>query len=199
MLVHSMTARQDLQLDVLIRRGSLLIINRTRLVTDAKSWGADYILWLDADHFFPPDTLLRLLAHDKDIVGCNYARRSRPTGPSAVFDAEPILTTPEKVQARLVEEVTSMGLGVCLMRMSLLDAIEPPLFNSGIAADGALVGEDSHFFNRACEAGFKAWCDHALSWEIGHLYEATIWNAEAVADREQWSSIWEAARKKTWD
>ena len=46
----------------------------------------DWILWLDADHTFPNETLLRLLGHGKDVVACNYARRAGATEPVAQRD-----------------------------------------------------------------------------------------------------------------
>ena len=46
-------------------------LKRTRLALAAQRERLDYILWLDADHSFPPDTLFALMAHDLPIVGCN--------------------------------------------------------------------------------------------------------------------------------
>lgn len=40
--------------------------------------GADAVLWVDSDIVMPPDALLRLLDHDKDIVGCLYNKRVPP-------------------------------------------------------------------------------------------------------------------------
>src|SRR5688572_26366680 len=62
-------------------------LKRTRLALAAKKSGADYVLWLDADHTFPPDSLLVLMGHDQPIVGCNYPTRAprysaRPTAQS---------------------------------------------------------------------------------------------------------------------
>jgi len=34
---------------------------------------------------------------------------------------------------------------------------------------GEIVGEDYVFCDRAREAGFRIWCDAALSLEIGHI------------------------------
>src|SRR6266853_2140360 len=40
----------------------------------------DWLLWIDGDMIFPGDALLRLIAHDKDIVGANYRQRTPPYG-----------------------------------------------------------------------------------------------------------------------
>lgn len=37
--------------------------------------GFDWVLWCDSDMKFPADLLMRLLKHDKDIVGCLYCKR----------------------------------------------------------------------------------------------------------------------------
>ena len=39
---------------------------------------ATHILWLDSDMRFPADTLGRLLARNRDIVGANYCARRFP-------------------------------------------------------------------------------------------------------------------------
>jgi hypothetical protein len=185
MIVHSMKQRPDLDLDVLIRAGSILLVNRNQLVKDAAQFGADAILWLDADHYFPPDTLLQLLAHDKDIIGCNYAKRSSPTTPTATGPGDvPIWTTPEKTEAGEVEEVWLLGLGVMFVKASVFETIEWPFFNSGYTTENVLLGEDTHFCNRAREAGFRIWCDHKLSWQIGHIYDQALWNMDAIRDRQ---------------
>src|SRR3954463_14399829 len=96
--------------------------SRTGLLKRAMAWQARYLLWLDADHIFPPDALLRLLRHSLPVVGCNYPpppsflrlwsppppvagdttpRRAEPTGPTATRynqegELEQLWTTAEK-------------------------------------------------------------------------------------------------------
>ena len=50
-----------------------------------KPMSADEILWVDTDMQFPEDALLRLLAHDKDIVGCNYRTRTPPYACAGIY------------------------------------------------------------------------------------------------------------------
>jgi hypothetical protein len=70
------------ELKLFIVSSSLLPESRNRLVAEALNWDADYMLWMDADHVFPCDALLRLLGRSKLVVGFNYARRHTPTAPS---------------------------------------------------------------------------------------------------------------------
>lgn len=180
---------------------------RHRLFAEATQWEADYILWCDADHTFPPDALNRLIVHNRDIVGCNYARRvigTEPTSPTAAVldrdgkDEKLCYTTPEKAEAGELEEVDHLGLGLCLMRMSILDRLQDkaeadglksfmPLFRFTPKPDSPQeIGEDVFFFDKCKQAGLSAWCDHALSWELGHITKRILTNAHAVRDAARW-------------
>jgi hypothetical protein len=55
-------------------------ISRSRniLARSAFDAQATHILWIDSDMVFPPDALIRLLNHGKDIVGCPYPMRTPP-------------------------------------------------------------------------------------------------------------------------
>lgn len=186
---------------------SNLLQSRHKILFDAAAWGADYLLWMDADHTFPKEALARLWAHNLPIVGCNYARRIIPTAPTAAKivtndDAEDhknlVYTTVEKAQAGEVEEVNHLGLGLCLMDMRVLDAVQArseergeknflPLFKFETNEDGTSeIGEDVFFFNKCRDAGFKVHLDHGLSWEVGHIHEAIMWNSTAVRHQDEW-------------
>ncbi len=52
--------------------------SRNRLVSDALEHDPDFIMMIDTDMLFPADAMMKLLEHDLDIVGANYARRSHP-------------------------------------------------------------------------------------------------------------------------
>ncbi|MDB5720602.1 MAG: hypothetical protein JWP15_1220 [Alphaproteobacteria bacterium] len=136
---------------------------RNTLVARALEWGAEWLLMLDADHTFPPDTLLVLLAHSLPMVGCNYMKR---------IAREPI-TEPGKGLA----QVDHLGLGVVLVHRTVLQAIAAtnpgPLFNFE-TRDGQLVGEDLVFFGKAKAAGYPLTVDHDLSRHIGHIGEVEL-------------------------
>lgn len=195
------------EIEMMMVSCSMLTESRHRLVGEALAWGATHLLWLDADHVFPADTIPRLFSHNVDVVGANYARRATPTAPTAVRidqndDAEDIknlvFTTPEKAAAGDLEEVAHLGFGVCLMNMRVLDQLQNhadahddgnfmPLFEMQSNPDKAgMIGEDVFFFNKVRAAGGKVYCDHALSWEVGHIGELILTNAHANAHRERW-------------
>lgn len=195
------------EIDTFIVSSSMLTQSRHKLVAEALVWGADYMLFLDADHTFPPDTLARLWSHNKLIVGCNYARRCLPTAPTAAKhvtddDGEDhknlVYTTVELASENVLEEVDHLGFGVCLIDMRVFTLLEAkaqdegkdsflPLFHFDTTPDGlTVIGEDVYFFRKVREAGVPVYCDHALSWEVGHLYESIMTNALANKHRERW-------------
>jgi hypothetical protein len=179
--------------EVMLESSSILPQARTTLTTRAARWNADYLLWIDADHSFPEDGLLRLLIQNKDIIGVNYPRRLRPTWPTAHDeDGKPVWTTPELAQAGLVEEVGTLGFGFCLVSMNVIDDLAGsgrPLYAMGVSEDFTrYVGEDAYFCATARRAGYKIHLDHGLSWQIGHVSRTELFNQDAVDDRRAYEA-----------
>jgi len=183
---------------------------RHRLFFEAMRWDADQILWCDSDHIFPKDAFVRLIAHGKDIVGTNYARRTQtgqPTAPTAAVlnraeaDEKLCYTTKEKAEAGELERVDHMGMGLCLMNMGVLERLTlraeekgeksfMPLFGWPEKEEGSgtgSIGEDVHFFNKCRDAGLDVWVDHGLSWEVGHICKRVLTHAHVEQQRDQWN------------
>jgi hypothetical protein len=209
MIAHSYTATAHLsavervQIEVFSVASTDLVANRTELLKRAISWQARYLLWLDDDHVFPPDTLLRLLRHRLPVVGCNQPRRSHPTGPVAVKrnaagEMEHVWTTEELARAGTVEEVIHVGLALCLMDMNILHQVKDhvekgvgwahwgPFERRQIEGSTALMGEDVSFMRELTDAGVKIHVDHGLSWQVGHIAERVLTNADTVAQKDAW-------------
>jgi hypothetical protein len=191
------------EFEIFMVSSSLLPESRNRLVAEAINWAADYMLWMDADHVFPNDALLRLLSRSKLVVGCNYARRFSPTSPTASKYGEDdemdlVWTTQEKAAAGELEEVAHLGLGLCLVDMRSFAILEAkaiddgkenfwPLFRMDPTPDGIrFVGEDVHFFKSLREAGIPIHLDHELSWEVGHIGEQILTNAHTVIQKPKY-------------
>lgn len=199
----------DIEWETFIVGTSMLTESRHRLVGEALAWGADYMLCLDADHTFPPDTFMRLWSANKPVIGCNYARRATPTAPTAAqIESGLLYTTKEKAEAGLVEQCRHLGFGVLLIDMRIFDVLQAhaetkgeksflPLFLFQPTEDKVgMIGEDVFFFAKLKEAGIVPWVDHGLSWEVGHIAKATFTNAHACAEREAWIANYEAGKKK---
>lgn len=206
LLVHSLgpAAPERLDIEIFSISSSDLPESRARLLKRAIEWQARYALWLDTDHVFPPDALLRLIGHRLPVVGCNYPRRIEPTGPVAVrIEAdgrmEHVWTTEALAKAGAVEEVAHVGLGLCLMDMRVLHQVKAHVDANGpgwnqwqpfdrklFPGTAARMGEDASFFQELREAGVKVHVDHGLSWEIGHIGERVFTNADTIRDRQAW-------------
>jgi hypothetical protein len=158
-------------------------LKRVRLALAARKWGADYVLFADSDHTFPPNALLRLLAHQKPVVGCNYVSRNGALPAAVDASNNKLPTTEAKAQAGLVEEVAALGLGFCLVHTHVFERLgeQIPFVTTIDAAGDVICGEDVHFFNLVRAAGVGVFLDHALSWDIGHIAETVRTNKEAVA------------------
>ncbi len=180
------------QLELFFKSSSTLSTLRNELVKEAEDWGANYLLWADADHTFPDEALLRLLGLNLRVVGVNYPRRTFPTWPTATTLKNEILwTTEEMARNQEITEVGHMGLGFCLMDMTVLNDLRSvsesiwPLFaHETRPGKTQAVGEDIYFFNKLRAARIPIHLDHALSWSIGHVHPKLLTNEDALRERE---------------
>lgn len=73
MAAHS--SANGIELALINVQSSDVAHGRNASVELALSSNCDAIMWVDSDMLFPPNMLLRLLRHDKDIVGATYCKR----------------------------------------------------------------------------------------------------------------------------
>ncbi len=156
-------ASRPLAVQLVSVRSSIVAVARNNAVDEARSFGAESLLFLDSDMTFPPTTLLRLLLHRRDIVGATYPKRVPPFG---VLGTR-LAAQPEDAGGLI--DMSRIPTGCLLIRMAVFDRLAKPYFRFGIEPDGALLGEDYAFCDAAREAGFRIWCDAALSHELGHI------------------------------
>jgi hypothetical protein len=133
--------------------------------------GPSHLLFLDSDMIFPADTLHRLLAHDKDIVGATYRRMGKGfdlMGMTA--EGKPIdMASPE----RLVE-AHRLPTGILLIKMAVFKSLPRPFFNYYVSPEGIFGSEDFYFCDLAHLHGFRLWCDLDLSLECAHIKEIAL-------------------------
>jgi hypothetical protein len=72
------TTQMGINVHLFFDASTILINQRERLIEQAIEVKSEWVLWLDSDMMFPSTTLLRLLAHNQDMVACNYMKRSHP-------------------------------------------------------------------------------------------------------------------------
>lgn len=128
----------------------------------------DYLMWIDTDMVFPPDLLLRLIAHDKDIVGCNYRQRVAPHGFTGHYKGG----GDTKLLEPGLHEMDHLPTGLLLTRMDIYRKLPYPWFKPGLIESEAR--DDVYFCNTAREAGYEIWCDHDLTKEVGHIGEQVV-------------------------
>jgi len=163
-------AAYPLEIPIVNAKSSIVAEARNRCVELAREHRADALLFLDSDMVFPRDTLHRLLAWDRDIVGATYPKR---VPPHEILGAN--LPDGRVESDGALMEMRHLPTGCLLIRMTVFDALEQPSFRFRLDPDsGQIVGEDYDFCDRARNAGFGVWCDTKLSFEIGHIGQSVF-------------------------
>lgn len=141
-------------------------LDRMFTLEEVGKYRFDWTMWFDSDMTFPPNALLRLMVHDKDIIGATYVRRDFPHDLLGHPKGENRL--PEKG----IAEWDSLPTGVLLVRRAVYDGFKPPIFRLfDNERTGQTFGEDHFFCYRAKELGYSIWVESDLSREIGHVGE----------------------------
>ena len=69
LVATTLTNHKDADCTFLTYGTSILPFSRNILARKSMELNATHMLWIDSDMTFPADTILRMLAHDKKIVG----------------------------------------------------------------------------------------------------------------------------------
>lgn len=148
---------------------------RNLIIKQAIENNCTHIFFMDDDMVFPPDTLIKLLAHEKDIVSALYLGRMFPHR-AIFFDKAyengycKYFPLDEKA-AGLVKGV-NCGFGAVLINIDVFKKVEEPWVRLGeIEKDGWC--DDIGFFNRCRAAGFDVYCD--MDCPVGHMSNMIIW------------------------
>ena len=159
--------------------GTLIFDQRNNLVKAALEAKCTHILWVDADMRFPKDTIIRLLANNKAIVGVNATTRVEPVKPTAknlFIDQEKKegqWTAVDSKDKKGVEKVSALGCGVLLVDTQVYKKMTEPYFWFYEIPGDKILGEDVYFCVKAFDIGFDSFVDHGLSNEIGHIGQYT--------------------------
>ncbi len=148
--------------------GTGLAMNRIKLCKTAIERGCTHVLFLDDDMRIPMHTLMMFLAHKKDIVAANCARKELPPRSTAKnFDGNCVWTRKNDTK---LEEVMSVGTAVMLVDVEMLKKLPQPWFAEVYRPeDGTSMGEDVYFCNLARKHGYKVWIDHDISKDVIHM------------------------------
>jgi hypothetical protein len=146
--------------------GSHLAWQRNAIV---RQMAGDWLCFIDSDQVFEPNTLLRLLAWKRPIVGALIAGRYSPF-PLCAFRGMRSLAYEDLPSEGLVE-VDAVGTGFLLIERAVFNRISDPWFEMG-KLHPERAGEDTYFCQKAREAGFAIAVDCGVV--VGHETSATV-------------------------
>ena len=167
---------KDVDFHILVaQRGYTIAENRNYCVVQAQKNSSDYLFFVDDDMVFPPDTLIRLMAHEVGVVGVNSYSRCLPLSSTVgLMDDEGEYKHPDKYPSWEMQIPDTLftcyfvGAGVMLIDMKVFELIKKPYFQFIAGKDGMVLhGEDGTFCEKVKKAGMEIWCDGTI--EIGHL------------------------------
>ena len=162
--LHSLM--NGVQIGVVNPRFSLVQIGRCDSVEHALKMGVNWLFFIDSDMTFPADTLIKLLAHDKDVVCCDASTRRLPLH-NVVTKLNGESINYKEDNPHLIE--LKGGSTACmLIKTSILKNMTKPHFH--VEWDGdKYLGEDYYFTKKITDCGSKVYCDTKLSRSIGHI------------------------------
>jgi hypothetical protein len=144
-------------------RGVYLAFNTNRFIREMEG---EWLFLMDDDHRFEGDILMKLLAHDLDVVVALTSKKFPPYEPVLYRDGKSI----DLAGLSGLQEVDACGKPGMLIRKHVLDAMDDPWCEYEDTEEGA---EDMDFCYKIRKAGFKIYAD--LDIQLGHLVPITIY------------------------
>lgn len=144
---------------------------------------AEWLWFIDDDHPFEPDVLLRLLDRQVDIIQPLVSTRKPPYRPYGYKHngTDYVSLEWEDLPTSGILEVDAVGTGGMLIRRKVLDALADPWFEEGQTGPEHL-GEDLYFCTKARAAGFKVYVDCDV--RMGHMSTVQVWPDQAAHKSE---------------
>lgn len=173
--------------NVIYFRGANIAENRNGIAVKAMEFGFHAVWYVDDDQVFAPNTLERLISHDKDIVSGLYVARQIPFVPHVYHQREDGHITPRLLQNGDRSMISAMvtGAGCLLVKCNVFKKMEKPWWRLG-EADQVNWHDDAGFCKRARDVGFEVWCDQGCP--VGHMLTGVVWPFYKEEDGE-WSTI----------
>jgi FkbM family methyltransferase len=127
----------------------------------------DYLFSVDSDIVLPRDTLVKMLAADKDIISGLYIQRIPGTQTVEIYMDTPgggCTNIPYALlENRGIVEVAGCGFGCCLVKGEVFRKMSYPHFQykSSLTMQET-VSEDVYFCKKARSLGFTVWADPSI-------------------------------------
>lgn len=172
-LVNYTNKNSKIEVNLYTSMGTLIFDQRNNMVQAALDDKCTHILFIDADMRFPKDSLVRLMSHNKAIVGVNATTRSEPVKPTAKtleVNDDHVIWHPVVSKGKTgVEKIDGIGCGVMLIDAVVFATLEKPWFYFEQLPQGKILGEDIYFCIKSADIGYQTYVDHDLSLEIKHI------------------------------
>ena len=141
----------------------------------------DYLFSVDSDIAFDSDTLVKLLAHDRDVVSGLYIQRKFGHHILEIYEHNGhggVVNIPyEKIKNQGLVEIAGCGFGCVLVKSQVFRDVGYPQFEYHSALDHAnTISEDNDFCRKAREHGFKIYADTSIQCRHIGNYTFTVDN-----------------------
>jgi len=167
-----LVARGGYEFEIIVAdRGFTTSENRIYIMSKALETNCNYLLFVDDDMVFPPDTLDHLMAHKKEVVGVDSKSRKLPLHTTVVMPIEAYDLDGEIKEPEMPKELFKarfVGTGVMLIDLSIIEKLDKPWFDVETFEFGMIKkGEDAYFCDKVQAVGLDVWCDPTIP--IGHI------------------------------
>jgi hypothetical protein len=157
--------------DIVRAKGSSVARNRNNIVSDHFKVG-EWLCFIDDDQVIPPDTILKLLSHNKPIVGALYSSKQPPyvsmSFKSRREDGKYIpWLWKELASLPRLQPCAATGTGCMVIQRSVFAKLTSPFFHAAEYTD------DLYFCQNAIQAGFTPYVDQEAV--IGHTTTHNVW------------------------
>ena len=150
---------------------------RNKLAQMAMDNGCTHVLYLDDDMVYDDQNLfIKLLQHDKDIVGVRAYTRKPPHYPCVFYKTEAGFYQEMDFDSCGLREVDGLGVAALLVNLEVFRKMPEPWFEfhqvKVLGRGQDRFGEDLYFCDKAKQLGFKVWCDTDI--ETAHVGDNQI-------------------------
>ena len=140
----------------------------------------DYLFSVDSDVSFAPDTLKKLLAHNKDMVSGLYIQR-KPGQHILELYRNGTNIPYQDIEGRGLVEIDGCGFGCVLINSDVIREMEYPHFVYKSALDHKdTVSEDTYFCLKAKSKGFRVYADTSI---LCDHHGATVMRVESQKEK----------------
>jgi len=168
-LMNTINENKDLDFFPLFCHSGYIAENFNKIVRTAQDMLCSHIFFVEHDMIFPPSTIKKLLAHDKDVVGTLYHCRYLPlTLVNYFFDEnKKMVKEIPKIPDELFEAPIAPT-GCLLVKTEVFEKTGRPYFPMEQEEDGTRSPtQDIGFCEKVRAAGMQVWIDPTIP--VGHI------------------------------